>query len=356
MSQITGPPLEPAPPPVGRRKAWYRRPVLIVPLVLVVAAAVAVTVFLVLIPRGITARGTVLDRLTGQPIAAAHVHADGKSATTDTHGGFRLEGLATNTTLRVDARYYAPAQVKAATTPLTVRLTPIPVTVSATSALTRGPLAGRLTMPNGSNVALRADGRATVYRIGPGQSVTVSAAGYRPARAVIGPDHAATVALAPTLATTTSQLWAWDRGRNYQAIIDWVLRPATGYTFMGTSQHDWANANKNGNQSYAYTGGGFTGGTGANGAVDVSVTIWINWPGDRWDTPGMANLIIGTGAHPVTLAGEQAWHGGPDSHHLYSTVWSSDPVFVITAGSDQAKQDAAMTGIIKAMHGAGQAS
>ncbi len=358
MSHITGTSLEPVPPsPIPRRKAWYRRPVLIVPLVLVVAAAVAITLVLVLIPRGITVRGKVIDKLTGQPVAAAHLRTDGMSATTGTDGAFRMEGVATDATLRVSARYYASAQAKAATAPMTVQLTPIPVHISVTSALTGRPLAGSLTTPAGPAVALAADGTATLYRIGPGEKVTVTAAGYRPASAVIGSGNAATVKLAPTAATVSSQLLAWDRARDYQAIIDWVLGPATGYTFMGTSQQEWAQRNKEPTlPQIAYTGGGFIVPSGASNVADVSATVWIGWPGDRWDTPGMASMIIGSGAHPVTLAGERAWHGGPDSNHLYSTVWSSGPVFAVLAGPDQAKLDATMAGIIKAMHGEGKVS
>jgi hypothetical protein len=119
MSQIAGPaPLQPGPASssIAARRAWYRRRALIIAVVLVVIAAAGTALFLVLNLVTITASGIVLDRLTGQPVALARVHADGS---------------------------------------------------------------------------------ATLYLTGPGQALTVTAGGYRPARTGIGPDHTATIALDP---------------------------------------------------------------------------------------------------------------------------------------------------------------
>ncbi len=355
MSQSMSQPHGPEPRAAKRR--WYLRAWFIVAAALAVVAAVAAMLFAVSTPR-MTARGTVIDRLTGQPVAAARLHADRTSAVTNARGMFRMDGLVANAALRVDARYYDTAEVKATATPLTVRLTPIPVRIAVTSALTGRPLAAQLAMPDGANASARADGTATVYRIGPGQTVTVAATGYRSAHAVIGPDHTAAVGLAPTLTTMSRQLRAWDRRRHYQAIIDWVLRPATGYTFMGTSRREWAGTNKEitGDLQTAYIGGGYI------EEPAVSVTISISWPGHRWDTSELANEAMGARKHRVRLAGQQAWHG-PGGHHSLVTIWSYDPVCVTaigidqsTAAVDQPTVDATMTGIIKAMTGPGQAS
>jgi hypothetical protein len=249
----------------------------------------------------------------------------------------------------VQARYYAPARVKAPQTPMTVRPAPIPVPVVVTSALTGRPLPATLVMPNGDRVRARPDGTATLYRIGPGESLTVQAAGYLPGHAVVGVDHTVNAALAPTLATMSAQMWSWDRTRHYQAIIDWMLRPATGYTFMGTSPHAWAQQNKQmaGDPQTAYIGGG-------NTADGTGVTIQVSWPGGHWDLAGIARLITGAPIHPVTLAGQQTWHGGPGSNHVFLTVWSYGPALITVAGTDQHEVDAVMTGIIKAMTGPGQ--
>jgi hypothetical protein len=355
MSQILGPPpLQPGPPPsppAAARRPWYRRPALVIPLaLLVVTAAVAAALFLALRPTTITARGTVVDRLTGQPVISATLHADGKFARTNMHGAFRLPGLPPGARLSVRARYYATTQVKATTKPVKVRLAPVPVPVAVISALTGRPLPATLVTPHGDRVQARADGTATLYRIGAGETVLVTAAGYLPKHAAVGADHTVKAALAPTQPTLGAQLRKWDRTRHYQAIIDWMLRPATGYTFMGTSPRAWARDNRQlaGDPQTAYIGGGYTAdGTGA--------TIQIAWPGARWDPAGMAALLPGPPVHPVTLAGQKAWHNGPDSHHVFTAVWSYGPALITVTGTNNQRQvDAVMTGIIRAMTGTGQ--
>ncbi len=347
MSKITPMPVgsTPAPQPAsGGHKAWYRRPALILPLAVVVLAAVGTALFFVLSPGAITARGTVIDRLTGQPVAAASIHGDGKSATTNARGNFQIAGVAANATLRVHARYYAPAQVKAVQTPVTVRLAPVPVPAAVSSALTGSRLPATLVLPNGDRVQTRADGTATLYRIGPGETVTVTAPGYLPAHPAVGADHTVTVALAPTLPTMRAQLQQWYRTSHYQAIIDWMLSPATGYTFKGTSANDWAQENRQmaNDVQTAYIGGGYaTDGTG--------VTIQISRPGIRWDAAEIAGSMTGTPLHPVTLAGQQAWHGPYNDGHASMALWSYDPALVTVTGADQHRVDAVMTGIIKAM-------
>src|SRR6266516_2489598 len=159
MSQSMSQPHGPEPRAAKRR--WYLRAWFIVAAALAVVAAVAAMLFAVSTPR-MTARGTVIDRLTGQPVAAARLHADRTSAVTNARGMFRMDGLVANAALRVDARYYDTAEVKATATPLTVRLTPIPVRIAVTSALTGRPLAAQLAMPDGANASARADGTATV--------------------------------------------------------------------------------------------------------------------------------------------------------------------------------------------------
>jgi hypothetical protein len=348
MSTITPTPVGPAPapgPPTAGHKAWYRRPALILALALVILAAVGAALFFVLSPRGITARGTVIDRLTGQPVAAASVHGGDKSAATNARGRFQIDGIAAGTVLRVRARYYAAAQVKAAQTSVTVRLAPVPVPVAVSSALTGRPLPATLVMPAGDRMRARADGTATLYRIGPGERVTVTAAGYLPAHPAVGGDHTVKAVLSPTQATVGAQLRNWDRTRHYQAIIDWILRPATGYTFMGTSPHAWVRENRQiaGDPQTVYIGGGYT--ADATGAL-----IQIAWPGEHWDTAGMAGLFPGSPMRPVTLAGQRVWHGGPGSHHLFTAVWSYGPALVTVNGTNgQRRVDAMMTGIIRAM-------
>lgn len=348
MSTITPMPVGPAPapqPPSSGHRAWYRRPAWIVPLALVVVAAVGAVLFVVLSPGTITARGTVLDRLTGQPVAAASVHGGGKSVTANARGTFQIGGIATGTVLRVDARYYAPAQVTAAQAPMTVRLAPVPVPVTVTSALTGKPLAATLVLPGGDRVQARADGTATLYRIGPGQTVTVTAVGHRAAHPAVGADHTVKVSLAPTLPTMRAQFQKWYRTGHYQAIIGWMLSPATGYTFTGTSPGDWAKDNKQmaNDPQTAYIGGGLA-------ADGTGVTIQISRPGWHWDAADIASNVVGAPRlYPVTLAGQRAWHGSAGDGYGRAALWSYGPALVNVTGAGQHRVDAVMTGIIKAM-------
>src|SRR5690348_3510153 len=242
MPQLTGPPSlqpgRPPAPPVAVRRAWYRRPVLVVPLALVLAAAGAAALFLALRPATITARGGVVDRLTGRPVAGAALRADGRPARTNSRGAFQIPGLPPHARLRIGARYYATARVTATGNPQRVRLAPVPVHVTITSALTGRPLAATLSPAHGPPVRARADGTATLYLTGPGEALTVTTGGYRPGRAVIAQDHTATAALDPTRHTMRRQLSSWLRRGKYGAIVGWVLRPGTGYFLMaGTLQH-----------------------------------------------------------------------------------------------------------------------
>lgn len=348
MSTITPMPVGPAPappPPTAAHRAWYRRPVLIIPLALMVLAAVGAVLFVVLSPSEITARGTVIDRLTGQPVAAATVHGGGKSAIANARGKFQVNGIAAGTVLRVRARYYAPAQLTAAQEPVTVRLAPVPVPVTVTSALTGKPLPATLVLPNGDRAQARADGTVTLYRVGPGQTVTVTAARYLSAHPAVGTDHTVKVALAPTLPTMRTQLRNWYRTRHYQPIIDWMLSPATGYSFTGTSPSDWAQDNKQmaNDPSTAYIGGGIA-------SDGTNVAIQINRPGWHWNAAEVATTTVGAPRlHPVTLAGQQAWHGPAGDGHGRTTLWSYDLGLVTVNGAGQHAVDAVMTGIIKAM-------
>src|SRR5260370_6865169 len=150
MSQIAGPPRQPGAPlstSTAARRAWWRRPALVIPLALVVAATVAAALFLALRPRTITASGTVIDGRTGQPVAMASLHAGGKSARTNARGVFQIPGLAPNATVSVRARYYAAAQVRPAGAPLRLRLPPIPPHATSTSHLPPHPLPPALSPP-----------------------------------------------------------------------------------------------------------------------------------------------------------------------------------------------------------------
>lgn len=352
MSQIAEPtPLQSGPPPpisAAPRRPWWKRSVLVIPLALMMTAAVAAALFLALRPPvTIMARGTVIDRLTGQPVASARLHADGKSATTNARGAFRIPGLAPHARVSIQARYYAAAQVTAASTTLRVRLAPVPVHVTVTSNLTGKPLPATVSPPNGSPMPAHADGTATLYLTGPGQTLTVTTSGYRPAHAVIARNNTATAGLEPTRHTMTRQLWAWADSGKYGAVFGWVLRPATGYTLLSGSR---LNQGSGADPQIAHITNGYI------DSVRVSVSVFTASRGVHWNPPATPAIDTGASLHPVGLAGHRVWHGGPGRNRQFYTMWSYDPVFIITAGPSQASADTVMTGIIKAMTGTGQRS
>jgi hypothetical protein len=347
MSQIARPPRKPGPPhspSIAARRAWWRRPALILPLALVVTAAVAAALLLALRPRTITASGTVIDGGTGQPVAMASLHAGGKSARTNARGVFRIPGLAPNAQVSVRAHYYAAAQVRAASTPLRVRLAPIPVHVTITSDLTGNPLPAVVSPANGSPVTADTAGTATLYLTGPGETLTVTTGGYRPAHAVIGHNRTATVGLEPTRRTMRTQpwarLWAWADSGNYRAIAGWVLR---GYSLLPGSGLD------QGGGADPQVAAHIT--TGYIDSVSVSVSVFTAKRGTHWDPPLTPAVDNGASPRPVRLAGHRAWHGGPDTSRQFDTMWSYDPVFIITTGPSQASADAVIASIIKAVAG-----
>jgi hypothetical protein len=350
MSQPAGPPPQlvssPA-APASARRAWFRRPALSIALVLMVIAGSAAAVFLAVRPGTITARGTVIDGRTGRPVALASVHAGGRSATTNARGVFQIPGLALHAAVSVRARYYTPARSRVTGAPLRIRLAPVPVLVTVTSGLSGDPLPALVSPPKGPPVTTF-DGAATVYLAGPGQALTVRAVGYRPARAVISPDHTATATLRPTRRTMRTKpwarLWAWADGRKYRAIAAWVLRPAIGFALMPGTGH---NQGSGGDPQIAHITSGYI------DSVSVSVSVFTAKRGAHWDPPVTPAIDTGASSHPVTLAGHRAWHGGPDRNRLFDTMWSYDPVFIITTGPSQASADTVMTNIIKAIAGHG---
>jgi hypothetical protein len=173
----------------------------------------------------------------------------------------------------------------------------------------------------------------------------VTTDGYQPGRAVIGPRHTATVVLEPTQPTLRRQLWTWADAGKYQAIIGWMLRPATTGYYL--SQGSVINQGSGGDPMIAHSTTGYIGSAG------VSVIIFIARPGIHWDTPHTPEISLDTPLHPGMLAGHRVWHGGPDNTRWFDTWWSYDPVSVIISGASQATADDAMTTIIKDMTATG---
>jgi len=138
------------------------------------------------------------------------------------------QGLATGTARSAAAA----ATVPAAPGPATIRLTPIPVRVKVTSALTGVPLPAAIRTPDRTRVVASAAGAATVYRVGPGDRVTVTAAGYRPATVSVAANRTIRATLQPLAwKTAAAQILVWLKTKKYAALANWVFSPATGYQY-----------------------------------------------------------------------------------------------------------------------------
>jgi Carboxypeptidase regulatory-like domain len=317
----------PAPRTGGRRLLIA----LIVFLVLMLIAAAAVAASVLTAARPIAVSGTVIDSLTGRPVAAAPVSAGGKSTSTDPAGAFRLPGLPKAAAIDVRAANYVPTTVQAASGPMTIRLTPVPVTAMVTSGLTGRPLAATIQMPDEIRVVAAGTGKATVYRVGPGDRVTLSAAGYSTSTGPVTGDRTITAVLQPTWHTVAAQLLAWAKAKQDTAIVDWLLRPATGYQYTpvppppaGSGQPDiWQTQRQV---------------VGENANADLSVL--------PYGTMDERASFIG-GGRRVTIAGQPAWHGSV-AEGTVASAWYRSPLSVIVVGEDLAVTDKVLAGIVAA--------
>jgi len=337
----------PSAQPPRRTRRWYRRPVLIVPLVLIAAVSVVLvtlrgsgnpstTKSTTMAQPVITVNGTVLDSITGRPLVAA-VAAGGRSTRTNARGAFRLPGVRPNATLTIRSRNYAAATVPAAPGPATIRLTPIPVRVKVTSALTGVPLPAAIRTPDRTRVVASAAGAATVYRVGPGDRVTVTAAGYRPATVSVAANRTIRATLQPLAwKTAAAQILVWLKTKKYAALANWVFSPATGYQYY-PGQPTMSSGIVSVDAQVV----------GENATVNVSVI-----PYGYLDISGSFE----GGGTTVTLAGQRARHGtvhfvgGPaGAAPRMGTDWYRNPLGISVVGDDQAVTDKIMTGILAAL-------
>ncbi len=128
-----------------------------------------------------TIRGSVIDRLRPDlGVGAATLKADGTAGKTGATGAFTMTGVPVNAKVQVSAANYSPATVTASAARMTIRLTPIPVDVTATSAMTGASVKAAVSAPPGEPevYAVASGGTPHLYRAGPGDTVTVSADGY----------------------------------------------------------------------------------------------------------------------------------------------------------------------------------
>ncbi len=345
MTEPQGLPITPPPKP-----RWYLRPWVIIPAVLVVAAAaIAITVVMVSRPQTMTIRGSVIDRMRPDlGVAAATLEADGTTGKTGATGAFTLTGVRVNAKVQVSAANYSPATVTASATMMTIRLAPIPVDVTVTSAMTGASVKAAVSAPPGEPAVytVPSGGTLHLYRAGPGDKVTVTADGYQPAHPVVSTDRTLTVPLEPARRALFAQLATWYTQGKYQQMVDWLLRPATGYIFIPVSAQEQAETMKNvipEVQAYM-TGRGI-------GDSTAWVQVSIIKPGV---TPGIQEwtAMAAGNATRVTIAGRIAWHGGPSQEFgSYVTMMQVGPYVVEVYGDSLAETDQIMTKIVSTLLG-----
>ena len=325
------------------------RPWFIITIAVVLLAGIAATTTLLLSqPKTISVHGNVIDQIRSDlGVATATISTDGTTARADATGAFKVTGVPENAVLSVSAPYYRTNSVTASPRHLTIRLTPLPVALTVTSALTGAPLTAAISAPAGQPMPYTiASGEAVrLYRAGPGETLTVAANGYRPAHAVVRADRTLTVALEPTLRTVDRQFARWALQGQYSKIVGWVLRPATGYTFERPTPQEQAQINKSLPDFQLYLTDRFL---ATN--PDVTVEIGINKPGYTLDVPRYVRDNWGHAA-PVTIAGQRAWHGGPDSYNSYATVVNIGQLDLEVFGTSTAQTDQIMTKILTTLRG-----
>jgi hypothetical protein len=330
------------------------RPWFIITIAVVLLAGIAATTTLLLSqPKTIAVHGNVIDQIRPDlGVATATVSTDGTTAKADATGAFKMSEVPENAVLSVSAPYYRTNTVTASATHLTVRLTPLPVTLAVTSALTGAPLTAAVSAPAGQPMpyTIISGGTVRLYRAGPGETLTVTANGYRPAHAAVRADRTLTVALEPTARTVERQFGRWASHGQYSKIVDWVLRPATGYNFERPTPQEQAQMNKSLPDFQLYMTARFLA-TNPN----VSVDIAINKPGFTVDVPRYVRDNWGHAA-PVTIAGQRAWHGGPDSYHTYVTVVNMGHLDLEVFGTSTAQTDKVMTKILTTLLGPSQST
>lgn len=167
-------------------------------IVLTVACAVlfaAVGVF-VMKSRPIDVAGTIVDSRTNKPVSGAHLNAVGVHETTNAKGAFSVLDLKRGTRLRISAENYRHVEVEATADPIRITLRPIPVTGRVTSSFTGKGIGASV---RGKEVAkTRTDGVFTVYGVGPGDTLTITAFGHQPKKVIVSAKRKvnATLALA----------------------------------------------------------------------------------------------------------------------------------------------------------------
>ena len=195
-----------------------KRPIQVIVLILILS--------LVGCNKAVDISGTVVDGRTKKPIAKALVVAGTLKATTDDHGKFRLTAVPKTARVTISAANYKVATSSVGANSFT--LIPIPVTGTVTSNLEGQGIAATVVAREEFQAA--ADGKFTVFDVGPGDEITLRYQGYEEQKAKVGPDRSVSVVLLADPSTTYKQIFEkWNGDRNYDNEWDWVHPDAYAY-------------------------------------------------------------------------------------------------------------------------------
>jgi hypothetical protein len=148
---------------------------------------------------GFVVGGTVVDRVSGQPLVGARVWTARASSVTTADGVFALERVKPPEAIAIDAPGYR-AQTRRVTSPyedFAVGLEPIGVELEAVDADTGQPVSA--TLDGGATPALLDQGHLHVAPVRSGQKFRLTADGYLPAETAYGGEDVLRVLLRPKL-------------------------------------------------------------------------------------------------------------------------------------------------------------
>lgn len=166
--------------------------------------------------------GSVIDARTGNPLIGVSVTAGSRKAVTDSDGNFLLRDVDKQASVVALAPNYSSATMKAGETKLRLKLAPIPVTGTVVSNLTGQGLQATLFAAT-ETFQSELDGTFTVYGVGPGDSLKVTATGYEEAMVTVSNARQAAITLLADPAATMQKIAVdWEKERNYDKLWEWM--------------------------------------------------------------------------------------------------------------------------------------
>ena len=191
----------------------------------------------------VDAVGRVVDARTGDPVAGVSVKTDAVAEVTGTDGRFSIEDLPGDATVGFASCAYAPRQVTADAVGGSVRLKPLPVSGTVTSALTGRPIAATV-REAGRTAQTNAAGRYQLYGTCPGASVAVSAPGFLPRTVEVGDGRRTSAVLAApkTVRETFANVRNWFAGAGAStgsSAAGWTAFVADGAYHVRVTKTNW---------------------------------------------------------------------------------------------------------------------